>query len=64
MTCLQIFCLLPCYRAVMELALHIYQLHLYIRTHTNTHTLTQTHTHTHTTKITRYIYIHKYTRRI
>ncbi len=58
MTCLQIFCLLPCYRALMELALHIYQLHLYIRTHTKTHTLshkythtpayTHTHTHTHT----------------
>ncbi len=48
MTCLQISCLLPCYRALMELALHVCQLHLYIRTHTHTHSLTQIHTHTHT----------------
>ncbi len=67
MTCLQILCLLPCYRALMELALHVCQLHLYIRTHTNTHTLTHKHTHTptythtHTTKITIHIYIQIYT---
>jgi hypothetical protein len=67
MTCLQIFSLLPCYRALMKLALHIYQLHVYIRKHTNTNSLPQTHTntniHTHThDENTRYTYINIYSR--
>jgi hypothetical protein len=54
MTCSQIFCLLTCYRALMDLALLIYMSSSSIHTHTNTHT------HSHTQQKSLFIYQYKY----